>query len=141
MNILVDTSIWSLALRRKPPHNTKKGDPNVVELAELIDEGRAVLIGPVRQEILSGISSPSQFSLLKESLRAFDDLPLKTEDYEMAAEFFTTCRRKGIQGSHIDFLICAAAKNHSMAIFTNDQDFNNYSRILKIELHQPREFL
>jgi len=141
MNILVDTSIWSLALRRKPPQKTKQDDPNVLELAELIDEGRAVLIGPVRQEILSGISSPSQFSLLKERLRAFDHRPLKTEDYEMAAEFFTKCRKKGIQGSHIDFLICAAARNHSMAIFTSDQDFYNYSRILKIELHQPRAFL
>ncbi len=141
MNILVDTSIWSLALRRKPSQKIKLENPNVVELAELIDEGRAVLIGPVRQEILSGISSPSQFSLLKERFRAFDDLPLKTDDYEIAAEFFTTCRKKGIQGSHIDFLICAAAKNHSMAIFTNDQDFNNYYRMLKIELHQPREFL
>ncbi len=141
MNILVDTSIWSFALRRKPPRKIKLENPNVLELAELIDEGRAVLIGPVRQEILSGISSPSQFSLLKEKLRAFDDLPLKTDDYEIAAEFFTKCRKKGIQGSHIDFLICAAARNHSMAIFTSDQDFSNYSRILKIELHQPRKFL
>ena len=141
MNILVDTSIWSLALRRKPQQKKRHDDPNVLELADLIDEGRAALIGPIRQEILSRISSPSQFSLLKERLRAFDDLPLKTEDYEMASEFFTNCRKKGIQGSHIDFLICAAAKNHSMAIFTNDQDFNNYSRILKIELHQPRGFL
>ena len=141
MNILVDTSIWSLALRRKPPQKIKLDDPNVLELAELIDEGRAVLIGPVRQEILSGISFPSQFSLLKERLRAFDDVPLKTEDYELAAEFFTRCRKKGIQGSHIDFLICAAARNHSMAIFTSDQDFNNYSRTFRIELHQPREFL
>lgn len=141
MNVLVDTSIWSLALRRKPPQKIKLENPKVLELVELIDEGRAVLIGPVRQEILSGISSPSQFSLLKERLRAFDDLTLKTDDYELAAEFFTKCRKTGIQGSHVDFLICAAAKNHTLSIFTSDQDFSNYSRILKIELHQPREFL
>ncbi len=141
MNILVDTSIWSLALRHKPQQKKKQDDPKVAELAELIDEGRAVLIGPVRQEILSGISSPSQCLLLKEMLRAFDDLSLNTEDYEMAAEFFNKCRKKGIQGSHIDFLICSIAKNHSLAIFTNDQDFHNYSRILNIELHKPRAFL
>lgn len=141
MNILVDTSIWSLALRRKSLQMTKQAVPNVIELAELIDEDRAIMIGPIRQEILSGISSSSQFSLLKERLRAFDDLLLKTEDYEMAAEFFTKCRKKGIQGSHIDFLICAAAQNHSMAIFTSDQDFKSYSAILKIKLHNPRASL
>ncbi|MCJ7580017.1 MAG: PIN domain-containing protein [Candidatus Aminicenantes bacterium] len=140
MNILVDTSIWSHALRRKPPQKKTVDDPNVLELAELIDEGRAVLIGPIRQEILSGISPPSQFSLLKERLKSFDDLPLKTEDYETAAEFFIQCRKKRILGSHIDFLICAAAKNHSMAIFTSDPDFKSYAKILKIELHQPRSF-
>ena len=141
MNILVDTSIWSLAFRRKPAQKIKVEDPNILELSELIDEDRAVLIGPIRQEILSGISSPSQFSLLKENLRAFDDLLLNTKDYETAAEFFTQCRKKGSQGSHIDFLICSAAKNHAMAIFTSDRDFHSYSKILKIDLHKPRSFL
>ena len=140
MIILVDTSIWSLALRRKLPHEKNYDDSYVMELAELIDEARAIIVGPIRQEILSGISAPSLFNTLKERLRAFDDFPIKTGDYELAAEFFNTCRRTGIQGSHIDFLICAIARRNEMAILTNDQDFMNYSKILKLNLHQPRKF-
>ncbi|MCP2520559.1 PIN domain-containing protein [SCandidatus Aminicenantes bacterium Aminicenantia_JdfR_composite] len=140
MKILVDTSIWSLALRRKKsPHSTEE-ESLIKELKELIDEVRVVIIGPIRQEILSGISDSQQFNLLKERLEPFEDLPITTQDYILAAEFYNICRGKGIQGSHIDFLICAVAKNNNLAIFTNDKDFQNYARILKISLHKPREF-
>ncbi|MFO7766132.1 MAG: hypothetical protein R6V33_06850 [Pelovirga sp.] len=53
MNVLVDTCIWSLALRRKKSEQ----DAVVNELGELISEGRAQLIGPIRQELLSGIKN------------------------------------------------------------------------------------
>ena len=90
MKILVDTSVWSLALRRKSaPH-----DPSVIELRGLIEELRVQMIGPVRQEILSGIRSKSQFLKLRETLRAFPDLVLSSQDYELAAEFFNVGRRE-----------------------------------------------
>lgn len=141
MNVLVDTSIWSLALRRRPHYATGRDDQKINELAELIDETRVVIIGPIRQEILSGISVQSQFELLKKKLRAFDDFPIMTGDYELAAEIFNSCREKGIQGSHIDFLICAVARKNGMAIFTNDQDFENYSIVSNVDLHKPRKFV
>ena len=72
MKILVDTCIWSLALRR----NNRKKNNHVGELHELIKEVRVQLIGPVRQEILSGIKSKKQFETLKNHLSAFPDLPL-----------------------------------------------------------------
>ena len=102
MKVLVDTCIWSLALRRK-----KLSGPNieVVEFQELIEEVRVQLIGPIRQEILSGVKRKQQFSELKKILSAFPDLPLASEDFELAAEYFNTLRRKGIQGSNTDFLI------------------------------------
>jgi len=133
MKILVDTSVWSLALRKKPESDADI--ETVAKLSELIRDSRAVIIGAVRQEILSGISSKERFELLKTRIRAFEDFPLSTEIYELAAEFSNTCRSNGIQGSHTDFLICAAAKAHNTPIFTLDKDFDNYKKYIDIKLH------
>jgi predicted nucleic acid-binding protein len=140
MKILVDTSIWSLAFRRKEMPETSEGQKRLKELKELISETRAIMIGPIRQEILSGISNLSQFEQLKEKLKAFEDYPIILTDYELAAEYYNKCRKNGVQGSHIDFLICAVAKRNEMAIFTGDNDFQSYSGVLELNLHVPREF-
>ncbi len=137
MKVLVDTTIWSLALRRQRP--MPKEQILIDELSELIEELRAVLIGPVRQEILSGIPDPAKFELVRQHLDAFDDLPIVEADYEEAARVFNACRKEGVQGSHIDFLICAVAIRHSVAVFTTDKDFKNYAKHLDLELHKPRK--
>lgn len=137
MKVLVDTSIWSLALRRSGPLSKEDRLP-VDELNELIHEVRVVLVSPIRQELLSGISNQTQFGALKERLKAFEDLPLHRQDYERAAEFFNTCRKSGIQGSQIDFLICSAAVGSGIPIFTADKDFSLYSKHLNISLYHPR---
>ena len=139
MKILVDTTIWSLALRRRRP--STKEQILIDELSELVQELRAVLIGPVRQEVLSGIPDPATFEVVKQHLAAFDDLPIVEADYEEAARAFNACRKKGVQGSHIDFLICAVALRHSVAVFTTDKDFMNYAKHLDLELHKPRRGL
>jgi predicted nucleic acid-binding protein len=138
--VLVDTTIWSLALRRQRPGAKEMN--LIKELSELVRELRAVLIGPVRQEVLSGIpapTAPTTFEVVRQHLAAFDDLTLSTADYEEAARGFNTCRKKGVQGSHVDFLICAAAKRHSAAVFTTDKDFVRYAKHLDIELYKPRK--
>ncbi len=135
MENLVDTSVWSLAFRRDKEQN----NPIINELKELINEARAVIIGSIRQEILSGISDENQYRTLKQKLQAFDDISINQADYELAAEFFNACRKKGIQGSHIDFLICAVAHQHNFSIFTIDKDFDQYSKILDIKLHKSRK--
>ena len=134
MKIIIDTCVWSLALRRNEPQS----NGYVEELKELIKEVRAQLVGPVRQELLSGIKSKKQFNLLKSHLGAFEDLELESEDYELAAEYFNTARSKGIQGSNTDFLICAIASRRKMSIFTTDNDFTNFQAVLPIKLHSPR---
>ena len=138
MDVLVDTSVWSLALRRRagslsPPEQAVQG-----ELAELIREGRVVLIGPIRQEVLSGIRDDGVFDRLLERLRAFDDEPLGTEDYEEAARLNNRCRAAGVAGSAIDFLVCAVTTLRGLAIFTTDADFQRYSAHLRLALYQPR---
>jgi len=134
MKVLVDTSVWSLALRRNLPFD----GPEVLELIELIRESRVLMIGPVRQELLSGIKNQSQFLKLRNHLRPFPDLDLTIRDYEHAAEFFNLCRGKGIQGSNTDFLICAIAARLKAPILTTDGDFTLFQAHLPIMLHSPR---
>ena len=129
MKVLVDTCIWSQALRHKDPNLELSS-----KLKDLINDGRVSVIGPIRQELLSGISSKKQFHKLKKVLSSFEDIPLKTEHFEKAAEFSNICRNKGIQGSTIDFLICAVAHLEKLVIFTTDSDFENYRKYLPIEL-------
>lgn len=135
MNVLVDTSVWSLALRRKRPPD----HPHVAELAELIKEGRATIIGAIRQEVLSGIRSRTDFDRLRGHLRAFPDLPVSTEDHERAAELLNACRARGIQGSNADVLLCAVAERYGMELLTTDEDFRRFAHVVPLVLRQPRE--
>jgi predicted nucleic acid-binding protein len=134
MKVLVDTSVWSLALRR----NQVAEDSFVKELRELVSELRVQMTGPVRQELLSGIRSRNQCVSLQERLRAFPDMELVSDDYERAAEFFNICRQKGVQGSNTDFLLCAVSARNHMPILTTDADFNLFQLHIPIILHQPR---
>ncbi|MGA2797099.1 MAG: PIN domain-containing protein [Thermoguttaceae bacterium] len=127
MKVLVDTCVWSAVLRRKNPH------PELAKkLKDFIADGRVEIIGPIRQELLSGIPDPKQFNQLERLLSAFDDTPLRVEHYVKAAEFSNMCRSKGIQGSAIDFLICSAAYLENLIIFTTDSDFENFEKHLPI---------
>ncbi len=135
MRVLVDTSVWSESLRR-----SKKFDSAVVqELRKLILEHRVDIIGPIRQEILSGLRYDKQFEKLQHHLSAFPDVPLKSDDYIMAAKFFNMCRAKGVQGSNTDFLICADGVRRQSAIYTTDKDFTLFAKHLSIVLYQQRE--
>lgn len=132
MTVLVDTSVWSMALRRE----TSGNDAVVKELSRLIQAYQARMIGPIRQEILSGIADKKAYESLRLKLQAFDDIPVTGEDHERAAAFFNDCRRKGIQGSHTDFLICAMAYIHGLRIFTLDKDFGRYASVIDLVLHE-----
>jgi len=135
MRVLVDTSVWSEALRR-----AKKIESDVVrEFRSLILEHRVDIVGPIRQEVLSGLREDAQFEKLEKHLAAFPDLPLASEDYVMAARFFNICRAKGVQGSNTDFLICALAVRRQLAICTTDKDFSLFAKHLPIVLHESRQ--
>jgi len=137
VNVIVDTPIWSAAYRKASADRAEVRTLRA-ELGELIREDRAMMLGIVRQETLSGIHNELQFFRLRNTLRAFADLPLQPEDYEQAAGFYNACGSKGMQGSHVDFLICAVAARRKFAIFTVDKDFARYAKVLPIRLHQPR---
>jgi predicted nucleic acid-binding protein len=138
VQVLVDTSVWSLALRRSVADLNRNESTSGAELQELIREARVRLIGPVRQELLSGIREEAQYVRLRDGLRAFPDEHLVTEDYEIAARLSNQCRRDGTAGSAIDFLICAAALRRKWEIFTTDPDFGAYAKAVSIQLYKPR---
>jgi predicted nucleic acid-binding protein len=129
MSVLVDTSIWSLAFRRKTV-----ASPEVAKLSELIQQNKARIIGAIRQEILSGIRDPARFEIIREQLTMYPDLSLSRVHYERAAEFNNLCRAKGIQGSPADFLICAVADLNQVEVFTTDRDFEHFSKLLPVKL-------
>jgi len=130
--VIIDTCMWSLAFRRKSITETKVAK----ELSNLIDENRAKIIGAIRQELLSGYSEVQSYMKLRDKLRYFPNEPIIDADYEVAAEYSNLCRKNGIQGSHTDFFICAVSVRLKMKIYTNDVDFQHYSKYLPLSLHQ-----
>jgi hypothetical protein len=138
VQVLVDTCIWSLALRRQVRRLSASEAFLRQELGDLVQEGRAQLIGPIRQELLSGIREIAQFERLREHLRAFPDEALTVPDYELAARLRNRCMASGIAGSAVDFLICAVATERNWPIFTCDEDFKVYGRAFPIRLFAPR---
>ena len=135
MLVLVDTPIWSLALRRREPNLNPREQRLTTELGELIQDGRAQLVGPIRQELLSGIREEATFKKVRDQLRAFDQVPLNISDYEEAAHMSNQCRARGIAGSPIDFLICASAHRRNWQILTTDRDFSRYASVLPVKLY------
>ena len=102
----------------------------------MIGDGRAAIIGPVRQELLSGIAQPKQFASLLQSLRAFPDIAIRTDDWEHAARIANACRSSGIAGSTVDFLLCAVAIGNDMELFTADRDFARYATASALKLYR-----
>ena len=132
--ILVDTTVWSKAYRRK-----KTGDDDqetIKELWNILDNEEELLIGPVRQELLSGISDKNIFNELMIKLYGFNNYEIQLVDHDLAAEYFNVCLCNGIQGSQTDFLICAVAYRYNLEIFTEDKDFKNYRKYLPIKLYK-----
>jgi predicted nucleic acid-binding protein len=134
--VLIDTPIWSLALRRTGADLNSHERRFSAALQELIRDGRAQIIGPVRQELLSGIRQETSFRKLRDYLRAFDEPHLEVADYEEAVRINKQCRSRGVAGSAIDFVICAAALRREWQVFTTDKDFNRYARIVPLKLYK-----
>lgn len=131
MKVLVDTCVWSLVLRRTHPDERVRN-----ELGKLVLGHRVAMIGPIRQEILTGIPSRTQFLNVQAHLRAFADISLTLHHFELAAELANQCLSKGVSGSHTDFIICAVAKTEKLVIYTADQDFARYSKIVGLSLYK-----
>lgn len=131
MILLVDTPVWSELLRRKNPN------PDFLNvMAGLMDKHDVYIIGPVRQEVLTGIKDEKLFRQVSKALEGTLDLPLPSDIFVLGAAYHNRCSASGIQGSATDFLICAAAHRYGASIFTLDQDFERYAEVLPIKLYK-----
>jgi len=135
VTVLVDTTIWSLAIRHRHADLNDRQKRLVEEWISLVEDGRAALIGPIRQEILSGIRRQSDCDTIRRQLSAFVYLRILPRDYDRAAAMFNICRTKGLTATAIDLLICAVASRAKVAIFTTDADFDHYAQHLEVHLH------
>jgi predicted nucleic acid-binding protein len=134
VNLLVDTCAWSLLLRRRNAAALGGKEQIILKsLTDAIQDGRAVIIGPIRQEVLSGIKDLKQFERLRNALAAFPDEPLTTLHYEKAARLFNLCRSRGLECGSTDILICAVAVEMQQDILTCDQGLERCVAVLKSE--------
>jgi predicted nucleic acid-binding protein len=130
VNVLVDTSVWSIALRRDRPSPSRE----LEALRAAVERGDVCLLGVVLQEVLQGFPSLERTRRLVEHLSAFPLLSLSRGDYVYAAEIRNKCRAKGLTISTIDALIAAAAINHRCALLTLDRDFTGVARHFPLHL-------
>lgn len=135
MRILIDTSIWSFALRRQLEFKS----PESVTLRKLIEQGEDIyLLGIILQEVLQGIKNPKDVHVLKDYFEAFQLLELTREDYIKAAELVNRLMKKGKQISTIDALIASAAISYSCYLFTADKDFEHIAQHSSLKLFKMR---
>lgn len=118
----MDTCVWSLSLRRRKGTAGLSGQEQrlVAALSEAIRDGRVAIVGPVRQELLSGISDKAQFERLRSILDAFADEPITTAIYVEAARLDNVCGARGVQCGEVDMLLCATALHYGWTILTSD---------------------
>ena len=105
-------------------------------LAGLIQDQQVQMVGCIRQEVLQGSRDRAQFERLRSALWAFSDRAVSETEHELAAEFYNTCRRHGIQGSSTDYLIAACSVLWGLPILTKDKDFERFAEHMPLRLVQ-----
>lgn len=134
MSWFVDTSVWSLALRRDRPVAT----PEVKILATALETGDAVhTTGLVLQELLQGFAGPKAREQIIERFAALPSLPPDRGDHIQAAELRNSCRRAGIQIGTIDALLAQLCIRHRLTLLTTDRDFHRVARHAALRVWQP----
>ena len=125
MKLLVDTSVWSLALRRKDAASLSPEEQRLrSELTKAIQGGRVAMIGLIRQELLSGIREQAQFEKVKSAIAPFADEQIETVDHEHAAQLYNECRGHGFEVGPVDMLICAVAVRRNWQVLSSDSGLN-----------------
>ena len=125
MTLLVDTSVWSLALRRDGTYEAKE----VLALREaLTGADSVVMTGLVLQELLQGFNGPKAKDAIIERFGALPLIQPDRQDHVAAAEVRNACRRGGVQIGTIDALLIQLCGRHEMTLLSADKDFANAAR-------------
>lgn len=135
MTLLVDTSVWSLALRR----DVQTQEPAVEALIKALDGSDVVVTtGLVLQELLQGFSGPKAASAIVERFSALALVQPERGDYIAAAEIRNACRRAGVQIGTIDALIAQLCISNDLTLLTTDQDFTHAAKHCKLKVWSPK---
>ncbi len=120
MTLLVDTSVWSLALRRDGMLDL----PQVRALhAALEGNDLVVTTGLILRELLQGFAAPRA---RRDTIARFQPLPILApdrQDHIEASEIRSACRRAGVQLGTIDALLAQLCIRHRVTLLTTDQYF------------------
>ncbi|MEO7027560.1 MAG: PIN domain-containing protein [Caulobacteraceae bacterium] len=135
MNLLVDTSVWSLAFRRDRPDQ----GPHVERLSSAIDGDTVVTTGLILQELLQGFLGAAARDQIVERFAALPLLVPDRRDHIDAADLRTRCRRSGVQVGTIDALIASLAIRYDLTILSTDADFTHMAPIARLKLWAPAE--
>ena len=131
MTLLVDTSVWSLALRRDAAAN----EPEVAALKDALAGSDIVMTtGVVLQELLQGFVTPKARSQIIESFAALGLIQPDRDDHIAAADLRNSCRKSGVQIGTIDALIAQLCIRHGLILLSTDRDFQHASRYCKLKL-------
>lgn len=131
MNLLIDTSVWSLALRRDKQPATAE----VSRLKVALDSGEEIFsTGIILQELLQGFNGPKFREQIVSHFAALPFIIPDNEDHLFAAEMHTACRRRGIQAGTIDFLLAALCARHSLVMLSADADFRRIAAVSKFSV-------
>ncbi len=131
MSLLVDTSVWSLALRR----DVEQSAPEVVALRHaLLGTDQVFTTGLVLQELLQGFAGPKDRAQLIDRLSALAFLQPVKEDHIEAAEVRNSCRRCGVQVGTIDALLIQLCRRNDLTLLTMDQDFHAATKHVEFRL-------
>ena len=134
MTLFVDTSVWSLALRR----DTAPEGPEVQRLREALGGGEAIYTtGIVLQELLQGFRGPKAKARIVERFGALAMIVPVRDDYIDAAELRNKCRRHGIQVGTIDALLAQLCIRHKLIMLATDLDFSHMTKWTPLQLWCP----
>jgi predicted nucleic acid-binding protein len=133
LSLFVDTSVWSLALRRDGPSSA----PQVAALLKAIENGEPILTtGLVLQELLQGFSGPKAREQILDRFSALPLLVPDRADHVEAAALRNTCRRHGIQIGTIDALLAKLCIRHGLLMLSSDRDFQSMANHCALRLWQ-----
>lgn len=131
MTLLVDTSVWSLALRR----DGSTSAPEVRVLHEALEGSDAVVTtGLVLQELLQGFNGPRAAAAIVERFRALPIIAPDRVDHIAAAEVRNACRRAGVQVGTIAALLIQLCGRHELTLLSTDKDFAHAARHVPFRL-------
>lgn len=134
MTLLVDTSVWSLALRR----DARVEVGQVAALIRAIERGDALLTtGLILQELLQGFTGPKAREQILEHFAALPLLVPDRDDYVAAADLRNGCRRSGVQVGTIDALLAQLCIRHALTLLSTDRDFVAIATLFPLKVWQP----